>query len=138
MKRLIFNQGKNMQHLLYSAAQLTLLTIALTSCARDSTLGSVDWENGARRGVVADVIESGGANSPRARCLTRKIAEDNASRPFVEVRYRGAKLIRSSIASAPDTLKLKKGDIVELYPADCHAGTIGRVTRILGRGDATP
>lgn len=127
-----------MSELIHSVARFTLVAIALSGCATDSTLGVVDWENGARRGVVADVIESGGANSPRARCLTRKIAEDNASRPFVEVRYRGAKLIRSSIASAPDTLKLKKGDIVELYPADCHAGTIGRVTRILGRGDATP
>ena len=117
-------------------ARLTLVVIALSSCANNSTLGYIDWKNGARRGVVQEVVDSSWSASRRPPCLEHKTADEYAALQLVEVRYRATKVIRSSIAASPYGIKLKKGDIVELYPADCHDGAFGLVSRVVAGSDA--
>lgn len=119
-----------------SHRQSSILTVGialyfLAGCAADTTLGTVDWEHGARRGHVASTYAAGLPPAQLPKCLANLPPEQYAAHRFVLVRYHHVRVMRSAVAPVTPDLDIRDGDIVELWPADCAAGGLARVTRIL-------
>jgi hypothetical protein len=111
---------------------MSLVTLLLLSaCAADPTLGDVDWKHGARRGVVESTFAPDLSPELRPRCLAGMTQEQYGSQRFVRVRYRHVRLMQTAVAPVPADLKIGNGDVVELWPADCSAGGISRLSRAL-------
>lgn len=95
-------------------------------------LGVVDWEYGSRRGIGTSVYSPDLAQRPK--CLTDLWSDQYAAQQFVKVHYRRLRSTRSVVAPAPPDLAVKSSDIVELWPADCAACVMLRITPILSTG----
>lgn len=113
------------------AAAMAAISLAFAGCAAGPTLDVIDWDHGARRGVVAGTYAPDLTQVQRPRCLAALSANQYATQQFVRVRYRHVRSTRSAIAPVPPGLTVKVGDVVELWPADCAAGAVSSISRIL-------
>ena len=103
----------------------------LVGCVTDPTLGVVDWKHGARRGNVVSTYTADLPVTQLPKCLADLPRDQYTTNRYVKVRYRNVRLTRSAVAQVPPTLDIKDGDVIELWPADCEAGSIARITRVL-------
>jgi hypothetical protein len=126
------------QSVTLAAMALTVTTAAtmLAGCATSSAPNSVDWPNGARRGWVVSTYTPGQDASTLPACLASLPAADYAARRFVKIRYRQARLLRTEVAEITPGLQLRDGDRVELWPADCAAGKLSRISKVFSAADA--
>jgi hypothetical protein len=103
----------------------------LTSCAGSPGNGDVDWDHGARRARVLEVLGRQAA-ATEARACAPAGWDWQAERSYVLVRYRnGHRLHHNTVAAVPEGLALRPGDQVELWPEDCGERRLARVGRLL-------
>lgn len=110
---------------------MAAVLLVLAGCATDPTLGVVDWEHGARRGHVLSTYAVDLPLVQLPKCLADLPRDQYAAHRFVQVRYHHGRRMLSAVAPVSPALDIKDGDVVELWPADCAAGSIARITRIL-------
>lgn len=121
-------QSRRSQKAVYAMAAVLLV---LAGCAIEPTLGMVDWQHGARRGEVASSYSPDLSAAQLPKCLADLPRDQYMANRYVKIQYRHVRLMRSAVAPVPPALDIKDGDVVELWPADCAAGSIARITRIL-------
>lgn len=102
----------------------------LSACSQPINNERVDWDHGARFGRVLELATPQMAQAEARACLGES-ALVRPSAAYVRVRYRTGRMHRIVIAAVPDGLALHAGDEVELWPADCGAGHMARVERVL-------
>lgn len=102
----------------------------LSSCAQPLGKGTVDWDHGARRGHVLEVLTADAALSAVQAC-TAPVDGADTPRRFAKVRYRGTRQHHTVVATLPDNVDAHMGDEVELWPADCSEKRMARVERVL-------
>lgn len=102
----------------------------LASCAGSLGNGEVDWDHGARRARVLEVLGRQAAEA-EARACAPAGWDWQSERIYTRVRYRNNRLYHNTIATVPDGLALRPGDEVELRPEDCREGRLARVERRL-------
>lgn len=114
------------------AAPITasVVCILLSSCAQPLGRGTVDWDHGARRGHVLEVLSADAASSIVQAC-TAQVGGADALQHFVKVRYRGTRLHHTVVAALPSNVEAHVGDEVELWPANCSEKRMARVERVL-------
>lgn len=105
----------------------TLMTV-LVGCAG---VPVVDWEHGARRGKIIELIDNDMPAASLPLCLAALAPEALAGRHFVKVQRFRLRAVRTEIAELADGVPARVGMAVELYPGDCAAGKPGRVLRAL-------
>lgn len=103
------------------------LILLLSSCAQPLGKGPVDWDHGARRGRVLETLDAAAAAPSVQSCAPGTAAQG----VYAKVRYRGARLHHTVVAILPAGVDVRTGDEVELWPADCAAGRLARVERVL-------
>ncbi|WP_075794766.1 hypothetical protein [Massilia putida] len=103
------------------------LCLLLSSCAQPLGNGPVDWDHGARRGRVLEMLDAGAAASLVQACVPGTALQER----YAKVRYRGARLHHTVVATLPDGVAVGTGDEVELRPARCDEGRLARVERVL-------
>lgn len=118
----------------FAVTVIAFLLLGLAGCASDRTFGVVDWQHGARRGAVSAVYGADIAPAQRPACLAALSPDQYAKERFVLVRYQQVRLTRTAVAAVPPNLALKRGDVVELWPADGSAGGMSRISRVLRSG----
>jgi hypothetical protein len=102
----------------------------LASCIQPLGHGEVDWDHGARRARVIETLAPQAAEAAARACAPAGW-NWQSGRPYVRVRYRGARLRHDAVATVPEGLALRPGDEVELWPEDCGAQRLARVERLL-------
>ncbi|MFC0170750.1 hypothetical protein ACFFKC_22040 [Pseudoduganella danionis] len=117
-----------------SFAVTVIALLGLAGCASDPTFGVVDWQHGARRGVISTTYGTDIAPAQRAACVAALSPDQYAKHRFVLVRYQHVRLTRTAVAAVPANFSLKEGDVVELWPADCSAGGLSRISKVLRTG----
>lgn len=115
-------------------AHIALVTGALAllaGCAARHPVAQADWDLGARQGrIVRDYTRSAPAALPS--CLAQLAPEARGTRHFVQVRYQQARHVHFEVAEVPPQLVAGIDDNVEIWPADCAAGQIGRIAQVFG------
>lgn len=102
----------------------------LAGCATIDEVPTVDWQHGARRAWVMNEYAADAAAAELPPCLASLPAADYASHHFVRVRYRHVRIMYEEVAELPSGLQVKTGDRVELWPADCQAGQLSRISKV--------
>jgi hypothetical protein len=108
----------------------SVVCILLSSCAQPLGKGPVDWEHGARRGRVLELLTPDAAWSVVQACAPQADGADAPQR-FAKVRYRGTRLHHTVVAALPGNVEAHVGDEVELWPANCSEKRMARVERVL-------
>lgn len=108
----------------------SVVCILLSSCAQPLGKGAVDWDHGARRGRVLEVLTADAASSIVQACTAQADGAEPPQR-FAKVRYRGTRLHHTVVAALPSNVEAHVGDEVELWPADCAEKRMARVERVL-------
>jgi len=103
------------------------LSILLASCAQPLGHGPVDWDHGARRGRVLELLDAGAAADAVHACVAAAPVQGR----YARVRYRGTHLHHTVVAALPDGIDALPGAEVELWPAHCADGHVARVERVL-------
>lgn len=109
---------------------VSVVCILLSSCAQPLGKGTVDWDHGARRGHVLEVLSPDAARSVVQACTAQADGVDAPQR-FAKVRYRGTRLHHTVVAALPSNVEAHVGDEVELWPANCAEKRMARVERVL-------
>jgi hypothetical protein len=104
--------------------------IFLTSCAQPLGHGEIDWDRGARRAMVLEILTPQAAEAEARTCVSAGW-DWHAGRAYARVRYRRVRHYRNAVATVPVDLALRPGDEIELWPGDCSQGRLGRVERVL-------
>jgi hypothetical protein len=105
------------------------MSVLLSSCAAPLGNGPVDWDHGARRGHVQELLDANAASAAVQACVPA--AADKMAGRYAKVRYRGSRLHHTVVAVIPDGLDIYVGDEVELWPAGCDEGRMAHVGRVL-------
>ena len=105
--------------------------LLLTSCVSNLDRPEIDWQHGAKRGWIAKFYQPDTPDFDLPECLAALSKADLARRHFVKVKYRHVRRMVSTIAEVPDALQVKIDGEVEIWPADCSRGKIGRISRLL-------
>lgn len=114
-------------------AILLAIGTLLTACAARHPVAQADWEQGAREGrIVRDYAVSD--SPPLPVCLAQLGPEARAAHHFVQVRYQQARHVHFEVAELPPGLRAGIGANVEVWPADCAAGQIGRIAQVFSPG----
>lgn len=118
-------------------AALALLTASLLgACSSTPQRPAVDWQHGAHHATVVSVYAADAERSRLPPCLAALPAEQLASHRYVKVHYHHVRLLHSSVAALPDDVAAGVGSEVEIWPADCHAGQLARISRVLNKDTA--
>ncbi|MQA18445.1 hypothetical protein [Rugamonas rivuli] len=125
-----WNRSENRMRRLNAVTATAVVSLVLAGCVT-APLDAVDWQHGARRGHVVSTYAADLPPAQLPKCLANLPLDQYAAQRFVQVRYHHGRLMLSAVAPMPPTLDVKDGDIVELWPADCAAGNIARITRKL-------
>jgi hypothetical protein len=126
-----------MQYLTTTRLALMLGASALlAACAARHPVAQADWEHGAREGrIVRDYAEFANRDSPPLPvCLAQLGPEAWRAHHFVQVRYQQARHVHFEVADLPPGLRAGIGAGVEIWPADCAAGQIGRIAQVFSPG----
>lgn len=107
-----------------------LILALLSGCAATADISPVDWQHGAKRAWVLAAYAPDASPAQLPPCLAGLPAADYAARRFVSVRYRHVKLMHDEVAELTPDLQAKAGDRVELWPADCSAGKLSRISKV--------
>ena len=110
---------------------------ALLCCGTAGSLAAcagvplIDWEHGARRGEIVEFIniDTPGVNLPP--CLAALPSAERSGRRFVKVQRFQRRFMGVEIAEVAAGVSTALGTQVEIFPADCDAGKLARVTRAL-------
>ena len=106
----------------------------LAGCAARHPVAQADWEQGAREGkIVRDYAVSD--TPPLPVCLAQLAPEARAGHHFVQVRYQQARHVHFEVAELPPGMQAGIGANVEVWPADCAAGQIGRIAQVFSPGN---
>ena len=108
-------------------------TVLLAACATRHPVPQADWDQGAREGKISRdfaLPDSG----PLPACLAQMTPDARAGHHFVQVRYQQARHVHFVVAELPATLDAGIGAQVEVWPADCTAGQVGRITQLFSPG----
>jgi len=105
----------------------------LAACAARHPVAQADWEQGAREGrIVRDYAVSD--SPPLPVCLAQLAPQERSAHHFVQVRYQQARHVHFEVAELPPGLRVGIGASVEIWPADCAAGQIGRIAQVFSPG----
>lgn len=104
----------------------------LAACATKHPVAQADWDLGARQGKITRVysLTALPGNDPLPVCLAQLSPADGAAHHYVQVRYSQARHAHFVVAVLPDTLVAGIGASVEVWPADCSAGQVGRISQV--------
>lgn len=91
----------------------------------------IDWEHGARRGEIVEQINMDTPLANLPPCLATLSAAERAGRSFVKVQRFQRRFMAVEIAEVAKGVSTMPGTQVEIFPADCDAGKLARVTRAL-------
>ena len=91
----------------------------------------VDWENGARHGRIVEMIDNQASVAGRAPCIEALSAKTFSEKRYARVAIHGIRSFRFDFAEIPPEIQVTRGTEVEIFPANCTKGTLGRVTRVL-------
>lgn len=101
----------------------------LAACATRHPVAQADWDQGAREGkITRDYALPGNGALPA--CLAQLPPEERAARHFVQVRYNQMRHVHFDVAELPAGVVARLGDRVEIWPADCAAGQVGRIAQV--------
>ncbi|MYM26093.1 hypothetical protein GTP46_26025 [Duganella sp. FT135W] len=100
-------------------------------CASKQPISAVDWDHGARRGWIVARYTPDAIGATLPPCLANLRADDYVAHRFVKVRYRQGKHSHDAVAELPAGVPLVDGEQVELWPADCAAGQLAHISRVL-------
>ena len=119
--------GQGYNNMLCAAA---VVVTVLSGCASSTRAPAVDWEHGARRGWVVSTMtpDPDGMMPP---CLAKLSAGELAEHRYIKLRYHSGRLVHEAVAPLPPGLAVLDGQQVEVWPADCAAGQLARISRIL-------
>ncbi|MGJ7913866.1 hypothetical protein ACI48D_00110 [Massilia sp. LXY-6] len=102
----------------------------LASCTQPLGHGEIDWDHGARRARVLEVLSPQAAEAEARDCAPAGW-NWQAGHAYARVRYRVVRLHRNTVATLPEGLALQPGDEVELWPENCGEHRLARVERRL-------
>jgi hypothetical protein len=108
--------------------------LLLSACATDPGGKMVDWEHGAKHGWVVSAYAPDSVATALPPCLANLPTSEFSTRRFVRVKYRHVRLMLYEVAELPPALDAKIGDRIELWPANCSAGKISRITQVFPTG----
>ena len=118
-------------------ATLALLAASLLgACSSTPQRPAVDWQHGAHHATIVSIYAADAAPSSLPPCLAALPADEYASHRYVKVHYHHVRLLHSSIAALPDGMAAGVGSEVEIWPADCHAGKLAHISRVLSKDTA--
>ncbi|MYM40543.1 hypothetical protein [Duganella qianjiadongensis] len=120
---------------LYRRAVLATLGL-LGACSSAPQRPAVDWQHGAHHATIVSEYAADAGRSSLPPCLAALPADEYASHRYVKVHYHHVRLLHSSVAALPDGVAAGVGSEVEIWPADCHAGQLAHISRVLGREPA--
>lgn len=105
-----------------------VLTTALSAC---TGLSEVDWEHGGRHGEIFALIDSEASTASLPPCVAALSPEVRAGRRFAKVTRRTMRTIRTEVVELSADVPAMVGTPVEVFPGNCEAGQLGRVTRVI-------
>jgi len=101
----------------------------LAACVTRHQVAQADWDQGARQGkITRDYALPGNGAVPA--CLMQLPPEERAAHHFVQVRYSQSRHVHFDVAELPAGLVAGIGASVEIWPADCAAGKVGRIAQV--------
>ena len=103
----------------------------LAACATRHDVPAADWQQGARGAWVLSEYAPDATAAGLPPCLASLPGAEYARRHFVRVRYRHVKIMYEEVAELPPGLQVRSGDRVELWPADCQAGQLAHISKVL-------
>ncbi|GAC1417264.1 MAG: hypothetical protein NVSMB6_19500 [Burkholderiaceae bacterium] len=112
----------------YSSLTCFVAAHGLAACAG---LPPVDWEHGAKRGEIVEVINGDAPAAALLPCLAALPASERAGRQFVKVHRFARRYMAVEIADVAAGVPMVPGTPVEVYPGDCAGGKLSHVTRVL-------
>jgi len=112
-------------------ASALLAASLLGACSSAPQRPAVDWQHGAHHATIVTVYAPEAERSSLPPCLAALPAEQLASHRYVKVHYHHVRLLHSSVAELPADMAAGVGSEVEIWPADCHAGQLARISRVL-------
>lgn len=113
-----------------NAAGLCAAALLLSACASNSHLSDADWKQGARRSWVVETYAPDYSAATLPACLANLSAGEYAAHRYIKVRYMHSRSWHEAVAELPSGLEAKKGDQLEVWPADCGAGQLARVVKL--------
>jgi hypothetical protein len=108
------------------------MALALTACAGRPFIPEAEWQAGARAATIEGVDTAGTPLAVPVGCTAAVGRARDAGRQIVAVRYRLHRAQRHMLAVAETGAPLSVGAWVELWPADCREGQLGRVVSLTG------
>lgn len=113
-----------------NAIGLCATALLLSACAGNSYVSDADWKQGARRSWVVETYAPDHVATTLPACLGNLAPGEYAAHRYIKVRYMHSRLWHESVAELPPGLEAKKGDQLEVWPADCAAGQLARVVKL--------
>lgn len=121
-----------MPKLLISILPAVIGVALLPGCASKSQQAStVDWDHGAKHGWVVARYAPDASGSALPPCLASLPETEYVKHRYAKLRYRQGHHTHDVVAELPPGLPLNDGQPVELWPADCAAGQLAHISRIL-------
>ncbi|HEY1147098.1 MAG TPA: hypothetical protein VGF27_00905 [Pseudoduganella sp.] len=108
------------------------LALALSACAGRPFIPEAEWQAGARAATIEGVDTPGSPLAVPDACSAAVGSARAAGRQIVAVHYRLHRAQRHMLAVAEAGTPLAIGAWVELWPADCREGQLGRVVPLNG------
>ena len=105
-----------------------VLTMALSAC---TGMSEVDWEHGGRHGEILAIIDNQASAADLPECIAALSPEVRAGRRFAKVRRRTMRTVRTEVVELAADVPATVGTLVEVFPGNCEAGRLGRVTRVI-------
>ena len=102
----------------------------LASCTPFPDHGEVDWDHGARRARVVEIVSPQAAEAEARDCAPAGW-DWKAAGSYARMRYRSIRIHRSALAAVPEGMALQPGDEVELLPGNCGEHRPVRIVRRL-------
>lgn len=106
------------------------LSSALAIGVLASSCASVPATGGPSYGAVAAFYDANTARAALPVCLAALPPEQLAQQRFVRVPYHHVRRLLVGVAALPPGASVALGQRVELWPQDCAAGALSRITRI--------
>jgi hypothetical protein len=118
-------------HSILPAAALAATMALVAGCASKAADAPIDWDHGARRGRVVARFTPDSAGAALPPCLASLPADAFSAQRYVKVRYRQGRHMQDTVAELPPGQPMIEGEQVELWPANCAAGQLAHISRVL-------
>ena len=107
---------------------VSTLAVGLSACGG---VPLVDWEHGARHGRIVEIISSQASVAGKAPCIEALPPKTFTEKRYARVAIHGVRSLRFDFAEIPPEIQTTRGTAVEIFPANCDKGELGRITRVL-------